>query len=352
MSRPVVALVFGGRSPEHDVSLVSARGIRDRLDHRRWELVLVGVTRDGRPVTGGEELLGGGMDRGEGTPVRWPSWEGDSRLREEETGRPCSPPIDVVFPIIHGAGGEDGSLQGLLQMARLPYVGAGVLGSALAMDKDRARRMIASAGVPVIEDRVFTGPAARDSGAVRSAVEPLGLPLFVKPARAGSSVGISLVEDWTELPRALEAASAVDSKVIVERAVVRAREIEVAVLGGDPPEISVPGEVVPHGAFYDYRAKYEDPESKLLIPAPLEPDLTDRIRDAARRAFTALELDDLARVDFLLSRDGSTLVLNEVNTLPGFTPISMYPKLWEASGIPYGALLDRLIERALARGPR
>jgi len=344
--RATVALVFGGASCEHDVSLVSAGGIFGRIDRRRWEVLLVGVDRQGRPRLGDEGLLEGGLDRGEGIPVRWPACPEDRTLREEGTGRVVSPPLDVAFPIIHGPHGEDGTLQGVFELAGVRCVGSGVLGSALAMDKDRCRRMLEAAGLPVVRDAVLDGARARDPDRQRAVLERLGLPLFVKPARAGSSVGISKVTREQALASAIEEALAVDHKVVIERAVPRAREIEVAVLGEDPPVASVCGEIVPHGEFYSWEAKYHDPESKLLIPAPLDEDLADRIRGLALAAFRELDLAGLARVDFLLSGSTGALVLNEVNTLPGFTPISMYPRLWEASGLPYPELLDRLIELA------
>lgn len=347
MSRRVVALVFGGRSVEHEVSLVSARGIFDNLDRARNEVVLVGVDREGRPRVGGEELLAGGLDRGEGTVARWPSHRGDRALREETTGRALTPPLDAVFPIVHGSGGEDGTLQGVLTLAGIPCVGAGVLGSSLAMDKDRTRRVLAQAGIPVVRDAVFEGPEAGDARRVLAAAEVLGWPLFVKPARAGSSVGITKVKDAAALDGAVAAARAVDPKIVLEEAIPGAREVEVAVLGLWRPEASVVGEIVPGAEFYDYDAKYHDADSQLLVPAPLEPALADALRAHAVRAFRELDLAGLARVDFLLSRETGRLVLNEVNTLPGFTPISMYPRLWEASGVPYRELLERLVAIAL-----
>jgi D-alanine-D-alanine ligase len=347
MSRRVVALVFGGRSVEHEVSLVSARGIYDNLDRARNEIVLVGVDREGRPRVGGEELLDGGLARGAGAVVRWPSHRGDRTLREEAIGRALTPPLDAVFPIVHGSGGEDGTLQGVLALAGIPCVGAGVLGSSLAMDKDRTRRVLERAGIPVVRDAVFEGPEAGDAERVRAAAEALGWPVFVKPARAGSSVGIAKVSDAAALPAAVAAARAVDPKIVIERAVPAAREVEVAVLGLWRPEASVVGEIVPGAEFYDYDAKYNDPGSQLLVPAPLDPGLAEGLRAHAVRAFRELDLAGLARVDFLLSRETGEVVLNEVNTLPGFTPISMYPRLWEASGVPYRELLERLIELAL-----
>ncbi|MCU0253841.1 MAG: D-alanine--D-alanine ligase, partial [Acidobacteria bacterium] len=241
---------------------------------------------------------------------------------------------------------EDGTLQGVLALAGIPCVGAGVLGSSLAMDKDRTRRVLERAGIPVVRDAVFEGPEAGESARVRRAAETLGWPVFVKPARAGSSVGITKVHGPDGLPAAVAAARAVDPKIVIEQAVPAAREVEVAVLGLWRPEASVVGEIVPGAEFYDYDAKYNDPDSQLLIPAPLAPELADALRGHAVRAFRELDLAGLARVDFLLSRETGAWFLNEVNTLPGFTPISMYPRLWEASGLSYRDLLERLIALA------
>ncbi len=347
MTRTTLALIFGGRSPEHEVSLVSARGIFENVDRERFDVLLVGVEKSGRPRLGGPELLDGGLSGGTGVPVRFPAWPGDRRLAAEQDGRPVSAPIDVAFPIVHGPGGEDGTLQGLLALAGVPCVGPGVLGSSLAMDKDRARRLLSAEGLPVVRDAVFEGRALDDVHGVALAARALGWPVFVKPARAGSSVGITRLEDESGLAAALALARAVDSKVVLEEGVRAPREIEVAVLGNLAPEASVAGEIVPHAAFYDYDAKYNDPTSELLVPAPLAPEQADEIRALAVRAFRALDLLGMARVDFLLSRDDGRLVVNEVNTLPGFTPISMYPRLWQASGLSYTALLTRLCELAV-----
>jgi D-alanine-D-alanine ligase len=338
--------MFGGRSPEHEVSLVSAAAIRNAFDDGRFELVLVGVDRAGVPRVGGSGLLEGGLDRGEGVPVRWPAHPGDHRLRDAGSGEPVTEPIDVLFPIVHGLGGEDGAIQGICAFAGLPFVGAGVLGSSLAMDKDRARRVLEAEGLPVVQDVVVWDDEG-GAGEVRPRVEAIGWPVFVKPARAGSSVGVTRVTGPEELGAALERARLIDRKLVIETAVPEPRELEVAVLGNREPRASVPGEIVPHGEFYDYRAKYEDPESKLLVPAPIQPDLVDRVQQLACRAFTALDLAGLARVDFLLSGTDGRLVINEVNTLPGFTEISMYPKLWDASGVPMDQLVARLVELAL-----
>jgi D-alanine-D-alanine ligase len=352
VTRRTLAIVFGGASPEHDVSVMSARGIFGNLDAGRYEVLLVGVDREGVPRAGGPSLLEGGLGRGEGTPVRWPCSGVDRTLRAESTGEPVSAPLDVVFPIIHGAGGEDGTLQGVFELAGIPCVGAGVLGSSLAMDKEAARRLLAAGGFPVPQTVVLRPPELATPESWTRLVETMGLPLFVKPSRAGSSVGITKVSELAGLAPAIETASAIDSKVLIERAVPKPREIEVAVLGLDEPESSVPGEIVPRREFYDYRAKYEDPESELLVPAPLEAGMAERVRAIAVDAFRALELAGMARVDFLLSGIDGSLVVSEVNTLPGFTPISMYPRLWQASGLSYAALLDRLVDLAIEAAPR
>lgn len=346
MKRLTVAIVFGGRSPEHEVSLTSARGILDNLDREKYEVVLCGVDRQGRPRYGGCELLDGGMERGSGTVFRWPSAPADRCLREETTGRVLTPPLDVIFPIVHGSGGEDGTLQGVCALAGIACVGPGVLGSALAMDKDRSRRVLAAAGLPVVKDAVFEGDEATDESIVRDKVAGLGWPLFVKPARAGSSVGISKVSEPAQLGPALRRAREVDSKLVIEEAIPEAREIEVAVLGNLHPQASIPGEIRPRREFYDYEAKYNDPGSELLVPAPIDDEQTRYVRRMAVEAFRALDLLGLSRVDFLLSRRDGRLVVNEVNTLPGFTSISMYPRLWAATGVPYPRLLDRLLEAA------
>jgi D-alanine-D-alanine ligase len=338
--------MFGGRSPEHEVSLVSAAAIHQAFDTERFEPVLVGVDRAGVPRVGDDNLLDGGLERGEGVPVRWPVHPGDHRLREAETGATVGQPIDVLFPIVHGLGGEDGAIQGACAFAGLPCVGAGVLGSSLAMDKDRARRVLEAERLPVVRDIVLWEDDHLDAG-LRTRVQSLGWPVFVKPARAGSSVGVSRVTSAEGLQEAVDRARRVDRKVVIEEAVAQPREIEVAVLGNRLPQASVPGEIVPHGEFYDYRAKYEDPESRLLVPAPLDEAVAERVRKLACEAFAALDLAGLARVDFLLSGADGRLVVNEVNTLPGFTRISMYPKLWHASGVPMDRLVTRLVELAL-----
>jgi D-alanine-D-alanine ligase len=272
---------------------------------------------------------------------------GRSRI-PESAPRPV--PIDVVFSVVHGWGGEDGRIQALLELSGLPCVGSGVLGSALGMDKQIAKALFEARGLPVGPWRALSRATwAHDRrGQVARLVEALGLPMFVKPANGGSSVGISKVSTITELPGALDLAFKHDRKVVVERA-INAREVECAVLGNDAPEASILGEIVPAGEFYDYASKYQDGSSKLLIPAPLDSGLSNGIREMAVQAFQTLDLAGLARVDFFVEKDTGRTFLNEVNTLPGFTPISMYPKLWEATGLSYRELLTRLIELARER---
>jgi len=256
----------------------------------------------------------------------------------------------VIFPVVHGTGGEDGTLQGLLDLADIPYVGAGVLGSAIGMDKAMMKVVFRDAGLPIVDHRVIRRRdlASERDRFVRAVEEAFGYPCFVKPANGGSSVGVSKAKGRGQLLEGLELAARYDRKVIVERG-VDAREIECSVLGNDEPEASVPGEIVPANEFYDYRAKYVDEDSRLLIPAPLTDEQAHRIRDLAVRAFRALDLCGMARADFFLDRATEAIFINEVNTIPGFTPISMYPKLWEASGLPFPALVDRLIRLALER---
>jgi D-alanine-D-alanine ligase len=353
-----VGVIFGGRSVEHAVSLVSARAIMDALDKARYDVVPIGVTRQGRwvisgtryaippdPSVGGLVVLKGAGTRAGGALA------GGRRGRAGlPSRRPAPGRLDVVFPVIHGTGGEDGSLQGLLDLAGLPYVGAGVLGSAVGMDKAVMKALFRDAGLPIVDFRVVRRrDFQRDPGTVvRVVEEAFGYPCFVKPCNGGSSVGVGKARDRAGLLDALRLAGRYDRKLMVERA-IEAREIEVSVLGNDDPEASVAGEIVPAGEFYDYRAKYIDEDSRLIIPAPIGDAPMRAVRDLAVRAFRVLDLSGMARVDFFLDRNTQAVFLNEVNTIPGFTPISMYPKLWEASGIPYPELIDRLIELALER---
>ena len=353
-ARVRVGVVYGGRSVEHEVSLVSARAIMQALDPERYDVVPIGISRQGRWVIGKSHCAlppdpsvrglvrlrngGGAVQKTGGRAARAAA---DGALK----GR-----LDVVFPMVHGTGGEDGSLQGLLELAGIPYVGAGVLGSAIGMDKAMMKVAFAQAGLPIVDHRVIRCSDLEQDHErfIRSVESAFGYPCFVKPANGGSSVGISKAKDRRGLADAIDLAARYDRKVVVERA-VDGREIECSVLGNDKPEASVPGEIVPSNEFYDYRAKYIDTGSRLLIPAPLSAEQTGRIRDLAVKAFRALDLCGMARVDFFLDRTSEAIFVNEVNTIPGFTPISMYPKLWEASGVTFPALVDRLVCLALER---
>jgi D-alanine-D-alanine ligase len=350
VSRTRVAVVFGGRSTEHAISCVSAGSVLAALDRDRYDVVAIGITPEGRWVLAPDdpELL---SIRGrelpgvkDGAAVALPGDPTAGGLLPLDDGAAVLGAVDVVFPVLHGAYGEDGTIQGLLEMAAVPYVGSGVLASAAAMDKAVARVLLTAAGIPMTPAVVVRRP---DRAARR-----LGLPVFVKPARGGSSIGISRVDDWDALPAAVEDALRYDPKVLIEAA-VEGREIECGILEGVDglPAASVPAEIrlVGDYAFYDFEAKYLDAATELDCPADLPPDVTERLQDLARRAFTALDCSGLARVDFFVSADGE-LTLNEVNTMPGFTPSSMFPRMWAATGLDYAALVDRLIQTALRRG--
>ena len=353
MAKLRVGLLFGGRSVEHQVSLVSATSILGALDPSRYDITLVAVDTDGRWHLGDPTLpptLAALQSAVQGDEVDLPVAPGQHTLtpvgkNAQKHGRT----LDVIFPVIHGRGGEDGSLQGLLELAGIPYVGSGVLGSAIQMDKDIAKRLLRAAGLPVTPGVCVRAHRLGEGTAVADAlIEELGPSLFVKPANQGSSVGISKVERREDLLPALLDAARYDTKILVERA-IDAREIEVALLGNDPIEASIPGEIRTRNAFYDYDAKYADEKTELLIPAPIDDKRAEEIRQLAVKAVVALEGARLARVDFLLDRNSGELFVNEVNSIPGFTQGSMYPLLWQASGVPYPALLDRLIELALER---
>ena len=363
MGKLRVGLLFGGRSVEHDVSIVSATSILKALDRSRYEISLIGVDPEGRwhlsqkEAENAKELSAVLRETG----VFLPAVPGQTILlpSESEGMAPtralgAAAHLDIVFPIIHGRGGEDGSLQGLLELADVPYVGSGVLSSALQMDKDFAKRLLSAAGLPVTPWIGFSaGTLARigPRGAAERAEAELGLPVFAKPANSGSSIGISRAETVSELVSAIALAQRYDRKVLVETA-VDAREIEVAVLGNDEPEASIPGEIRSHRKFYDYEAKYHDDATELIIPADLEPEESEQLRAMAIAAFRALDGEGMARVDFLFDRKTRRAYVNELNSLPGFTSVSMYPKLWEASGLPYSQLLDRLIALAIERHDR
>ena len=361
-----IGVIFGGKSAEHEVSLVSAQSILRAIDKGKYEVVPIGVTREGRWLTSGDplkalsggqtsipQLLEGGfaLDPDSRPAGDQPAPEAEHRALAPGAQAAGIPDVDVIFPVLHGPFGEDGAVQGLLELADIPYVGAGVMASAVGMDKAVMKDVLRSHGLPVVEYLVVKRLRwEADPVSVRADVaSSIGYPCFVKPANLGSSVGISKAHSAAEIDAALGLAAQYDRKLLVEKCVDQAREIEVSVLGNDDPIASLPGEVIPSREFYDYAAKYVDNASQLLIPAPLAAEVTERARQLAIDAYLAFDCAGMARVDFLLSRATSELFVSEVNTIPGFTSISMYPKLWEASGITYPELIDRLIELALER---
>jgi len=342
-----VGVLFGGRSGEHEVSLASAASVIRGLDPDKYEAVLIGISKEGHWLIGGaaQKLLPDVLKGGRRVVMAAdPTDAALIPLDRSEMGQK----LDVVFPVMHGTYGEDGTIQGLLDLAGLPFVGAGVLGSAIGMDKDVAKRLLLQAKIPVVPwVTVYRADWERDPISVQKQIEKkFRYPLFVKPAALGSSVGMSKVHSRKELKPALDLASEFAMKILVERA-VSAREIEVSVLGNHDPKASVPGEIVPHREFYDYTAKYLEEGTALIIPAKLKAAQIKKLQALAVAAFRTLELLGMARVDFFLEKKGGKLYLNEVNTIPGFTSISMYPKLWEATGIPFRELIDRLITLAL-----
>ncbi|MGQ9627192.1 MAG: D-alanine--D-alanine ligase family protein [Anaerolineae bacterium] len=355
MKKLRVGLIFGGRSAEHEVSLASARSVMNAIDRNKYTIVPIGITKKGRWVFGKDALQmlesGGKIQPGPPTPALPHKW-GRERVGEWELipGLREFPQIDVAFPVLHGPYGEDGTVQGLLELADLPCVGAGVLGSALGMDKALMKTVLRARGLPVVEHLVIKRREWENGPACLAARvgEQIGYPCFVKPANLGSSVGISKVPGQAQFYAAFALAASYDRKVLVERA-IDAREIECSVLGNDEPVASVPGEVIPGGEFYDYHAKYFSEETRFFIPADLAPPLARKVQNLALETFMALDCAGMARVDFFLERGSDRLYVNELNTIPGFTPMSMYPKMWEASGLPYPALLDRLITLALER---
>ena len=352
MAKLRVGLLYGGRSVEHEVSRISAASILKALDPTRYDVVPIGVGRDGRWHLGAPPIPDASPLEGDEVQLQtFPAGDAEPRLRAGD-GRDLAAlgRLDVLFPIVHGRGGEDGALQGLLELAELPYVGSGVLGSAAQMDKDVSKRLLRAADIPVIDWVTLRKcDLERDpSGAVARVLDTLGLPVFVKPANGGSSVGTHRVDAADALLAALQDAARYDTRILVEHA-LDAREIEVAVIGNDALEASVPGEIRTGHEFYDYEAKYVAEDTELLVPAPVDEDTTRELRELAVRAAAELDTAGLARVDFLLDRRSGALYVNELNSLPGFTDGSMFPKLFEASGLPYPALLDRLIELALER---
>jgi len=317
MKKLRVGVIRGGRSGEHEVSLRSAESILKAIDREKYDVVPITITHEGR-------------------------WEPFIISPDPSADRV----VDIVFPIVHGTYGEDGTIQGLFELANLPYVGAGVMGSAVGMDKDVMKRLFRDANLPVVD--YWTVDKRNLDSFLQAEINKLPYPVFVKPANLGSSVGITKAHCAEELPAALQTAAEYDRKIVIERG-VDAREIELSVLGNDEPIASVPGEIIPSREFYDYNAKYVDNNSGLLIPAPLNNGHVKKAQQLAIEAFKTLECSGMARVDLFLERPTGKFYVNEINTLPGFTSISMYPKLWEASGISYPQLIDRLITLAIER---
>jgi D-alanine-D-alanine ligase len=384
MARKIrVGVLFGGRSGEHEVSLLSAASVMKFIDRKRYEVVPIGITKQGRWLTAShaERLLRGEhkdeshlragdpqatvsaaiLGRGEGVLVPPQPSSNHNALVPFETAAAAHAPsrpieVDVIFPVLHGTFGEDGTIQGLLELADMAYVGAGVLGSAAGMDKDIMKRLFKSAGLPIVKHVTLLRTAwEKDPIQARKLIEKeLRYPVFVKPANLGSSVGISKVHDRGELDGAMYEAAKYDRKIVIEQGVGggkrgKAREIECSVLGNDDPQASVPGEIVPATEFYDYNAKYVHEGSRLIIPARLPRKKQKEVRQMAIAAFKAIDCSGLGRVDFLLDPSTEKLYVNEINTMPGFTSISMYPKLWHATGLGYPELIDRLIQLGIER---
>ena len=386
MTKLRVGVLFGGRSGEHEVSLLSAASVLNAIDKKKYDVVPIGITREGRWVTAAhaERLLHGNppgaaeprhlragdpemtsaaavLAKGEAVVVPPTPSENHSALMPFEThstelhAAPNSIDVDIIFPVLHGTFGEDGTIQGLLELADIAYVGAGVLGSAAGMDKDIMKSLFIAAGIPIVKHvTILRGAWEKDPKKVQKQVESkLTYPVFVKPANLGSSVGISKAHNRKELGPAIEEAAKFDRKIVIEQGVggkkEKAREIECSVLGNDEPVASVPGEIVPGKEFYDYTAKYVDEGSQLIIPAKLTKAETKRVQELAVRAFQAVDCSGLARIDFLMDPKTGKIFLNEINTMPGFTAISMYPKLWGASGLAYADLIDRLIQLGIER---
>lgn len=385
MTRLRVGILFGGRSGEHEVSLLSAASVLQAIDKDKYEVVPIGITKDGHWLTAAdaENLLQGKLmieprhlragdpettqpaavlAQGEAVvvppePIHRESglvpFQTDAALMRRASDRAIN--VDVIFPVLHGTFGEDGTIQGLLELADIAYVGSGVLGSAAGMDKDIMKSLFIAAGIPLVKHvTLLRSDWEKEPKKVQKLVESkLRYPVFVKPANLGSSVGISKAHDHKELGPAIEEAAKFDRKIVIEQGVggknAKAREIECSVLGNDDPIASIPGEIVPVKEFYDYSAKYLDEGSELIIPAKLTKTETKKVQELAVRAFKAVDCSGLARVDFLMEPGTRKIYLNEVNTMPGFTAISMYPKLWAASGLKYADLIDRLIQLGLER---
>lgn len=337
-----VAVIFGGRSGEHEVSLMSARSVLSVLDPAKYEVTQIGITHDGAWLTG-EDVLGA-FESGRLEGLK-------SFVMTPDPSSVTRQPVDVFFPVLHGTFGEDGTMQGFFELADVAYVGAGVAGSSVGMDKGIFKDVMIANQIPVVDTMVVSrAEIEKDIIAVIEKAEKIsGYPLFTKPANLGSSVGVTKCNSRSDLQEGLMEAASFDRRVLVQKGIMNAREIEVSVLGNNDPQASIPGEILPSREFYSYESKYIDGTSGLVIPAPLPQETAEQIRDYAVRAYKAIDCAGMARVDFFVEKETNRIYLNELNTIPGFTKISMYPKLWEASGLPYSKLVDRLIELALER---
>lgn len=351
-----VGLIFGGRSGEHEVSLASARSVLSALNQEKYDIIQIGITPNGQWITGPDVL--GFLSSHQASPVTnctilpEPTRSGIFTLERTPSGEQINAliPLDVIIPILHGTFGEDGTLQGLLELAEMPYVGAGVVGSAVGMDKGIFKSVMVAHNIPIVDWMLVERTELQSQpDQVLEQVQKLGsFPFFTKPANLGSSVGITKCRTLSDLMEGMLEAARYDRRIIIECG-LNAREIEISVLGNSNPIASVPGEIRPAADFYSYAAKYQDDRSELLIPAPIPTETTEMVQELAVKAYKAIDCAGMARVDFLLDRDTNQLYMNEVNTIPGFTQISMYPKLWQASGISYPDLLDRLIDLAMER---
>ncbi len=350
-----VGVIFGGRSAEHEVSLVSATAVMNALDKKKYEVIPIGITREGKWMSS-ERVMTILKER------QWVTNESESMILPDPTKQglvsvygefypPLTDRLDVLFPVLHGAFGEDGTMQGLFELANLPYVGAGVLGSSVGMDKIISKQLFEQAGIPVSHYVWFLSKEFRTKREqlIKEVETKLIYPCFVKPANSGSSVGISKAHNRKELIAAIKLAMKYDRKILIEKGIEQAREIEVSVLGNDEPVASVPGEIISSNEFYDYDAKYVDGKSKEVIPAKLPKSVIKEIQKNAILGFKTVDCAGMARVDFLVEKGSNKFYLNEINTIPGFTSISMYPKLWQASGLSYTKLLDKLIGLAFER---
>ncbi len=353
-SPPIRLLVlFGGQSAEHDVSCMTAAHVLAAVDRTRYDIEAIGITRNGKFVTAADAVAL--LPSGGGEPAEIKALEpvGDSTELMATVHNGAADAQVVVLPLLHGPLGEDGTVQGMCELADVAYVGAGVLGSAVTMDKAMAKTVLDAAGLPQTRWRAVSEAELGEDreSVITSLVDELGLPCFVKPANMGSSIGVGKATTADEVGAALDAAFVYDELAVVEESVV-AREIELSVLGNRELDVSVPGEIVPGADFYDYEDKYHDGNAQLIIPADLPDGMAEQLQDLARQAYRALRVEGMARADFLYEEDGRGPLINELNTIPGFTPISMYPKLWQASGLGYAELIDRLVDLAVERHER